>query len=184
MADRKTKISTVLSDDILCLVPLNGGIIRSKLKTEEFSYTVETDECKALINFPASWPGDILFAFKSWCEKCRLDSDIIPGTFVIMHKCTKTAVGVIGTKTDCFLQDSIEIGYGILPDSWGKGYATRALQLLCSWLFSLPNIKLITAETSQSNAASQRVLEKCRFIKTDTGQSEEDGTLFLWSKNK
>lgn len=181
---QKHRRTTVLSNESLCLVPLSGGIIRAKLNTEEFSYTVKTDDGKTLISFPAAWPGDIFSAFKSWSEKCMVDSDIIHGTFVIIDKSTKTAVGVIGTKSDSFLQESIEIGYGILPCEWGRGIATRALRLLCEWLFSLPKIKRITAETSQSNTASQRVLEKCGFIKTGTGWSEEDGDLFLWSKDR
>lgn len=180
----KHRRTTVLSDESLCLVPLSGGIMRAKLHTTEFSYTVKTDDGKIPISFPAAWPGDIFVAFKSWCEKCKADSDIISGTFVVIDKPANTAVGVIGTKSDSLLQDSIEIGYGVLPDAWGKGFATRALQLLLGWLFSFQNIACITAETSQSNAASQRVLEKCGFIKTGTGWSEEDGDLFLWSKDR
>lgn len=181
---KKHRNTTVVSDEKLCLVPLSGGIIRAKLHTAEFSYTVETDDGKTLISFPAAWPGDIIFAFKSWCEKCKTDKDIVAGTFVIIDKSTKTAVGVIGTKTDCFLQDNIKIGYGVLPNARGKGFATHALRLLCSWLFSFQNIACITAETSQGNTASQRVIQKCGFIKTGTGWSEEDGDLFLWSKDR
>lgn len=184
MSQRKTDISEALSDESLCLVPLSGGIIRAKLNRDDFSLFVEAVDGKMPVRFPAAWPGDIIFAFKSWSDKCKADKDIIPGTFVIIEKSTKTAVGVIGTKTDSFLEDSIEIGYGVIPCAWGRGFATRALRLLCSWLFAIPNIARITAETSQSNTASQRVLEKCGFIKTGTGWSEEDGDLFLWTKDR
>ena len=54
-----------------------------------------------------------------------------------------------------------EIGYGILSELQGQGYATEAVQAACRWAFLRPFP--LEAETDAVNAASQRVLEKCGF---------------------
>ena len=56
-----------------------------------------------------------------------------------------------------------EIGYGILEEYQGQGYATEAAQAACRWAFLHPAVKSLEAETDAENAASQRVLEKCGF---------------------
>ena len=66
--------------------------------------------------------------------------------------------------------DSIELGYVIHPDSQGKGYMTKALQLAMEELFSRGYREIIAGAFS-TNAASIRVMEKCgmvRMDKTDT----------------
>lgn len=56
-----------------------------------------------------------------------------------------------------------EIGYGILEEYQGQGYATEAVQAACLWAFGHAEVKSLEAETDAGNAASQRVLEKCGF---------------------
>ena len=56
-----------------------------------------------------------------------------------------------------------EIGYGILEEHQGRGYATEAVQAACRWAFRHAEVKSLEAETETENAASQRVLEKCGF---------------------
>ena len=56
-----------------------------------------------------------------------------------------------------------EIGYGILEEHRGQGYATEAVQAACQRAFGHAEVKLLEAETDAENAASQRVLEKCGF---------------------
>ena len=56
-----------------------------------------------------------------------------------------------------------EIGYGILEEYQGQGYATEAVQAACQWAFGHAEVKLLEAETDAGNAASQRVLQKCGF---------------------
>ena len=56
-----------------------------------------------------------------------------------------------------------EIGYGILEEYQGRGYATEAVQAACHWAFLHPVVRSLEAETDAGNAASQRVLEKCGF---------------------
>ena len=57
-----------------------------------------------------------------------------------------------------------EIGYGILEEYQGQGYATEAVEAALRWAFQNPNVTAIEAETDADNAASKRVLEKCGFI--------------------
>ncbi len=70
-----------------------------------------------------------------------------------------------------------EIGYGILPEFWGRGYATEAIRAVTEWALSVPNVNCITAETEEDNIASQRVLEKAGFV--PTGLNGEEGPLFV-----
>ena len=57
-----------------------------------------------------------------------------------------------------------EIGYWILEEYQGQGYATEAVEAALSWAFQNPNVTAIEAETEDDNAASKRVLEKCGFL--------------------
>ena len=67
-----------------------------------------------------------------------------------------------------------EIGYGVLADYRGKGYATEAVGALTEWAFSASEaLYYVTAETDPDNAASQRVLEKNGFV--PTGEQGEEG---------
>ena len=69
-----------------------------------------------------------------------------------------------------------EIGYGILDEHQGKGYATEALRSACRWAFLHPNVTSLEAETEAGNLASQRVLEKCGF--RPNGTFGEEGPRF------
>ena len=57
-----------------------------------------------------------------------------------------------------------EIGYGILEEYQGRGYATEAVEAALRWAFQNPNVTAIEAETEDDNAASKRVLKKCGFV--------------------
>jgi RimJ/RimL family protein N-acetyltransferase len=61
----------------------------------------------------------------------------------------------------CFpIGDEVHVGYWIDRAYWGKGIASRALQLLLAEVTSRPLI----ATVATSNAASLRVLQKCGFV--------------------
>ena len=66
-----------------------------------------------------------------------------------------------------------EIGYGILEEYQGQGYATEAVGAAVNWALRQPGVKRIEAETEPDNRASGRVLEKCGFL--PTGVMGEEG---------
>ena len=59
---------------------------------------------------------------------------------------------------------SVEIGYGIIEENQGKGYATEAVKAVVSWALKQPGVRQVEAETEHMNKKSQRVLEKCGFV--------------------
>lgn len=72
---------------------------------------------------------------------------------------------------------AVEIGYGLLPDFWGNGYATEAVTAVINRAFMQNGIKCIEAETEPDNKASQRVLLKAGFV--STGEIGEEGPRFV-----
>ena len=55
------------------------------------------------------------------------------------------------------------IGYSLLPEYWHQGYATTAVRMLVSLIFTHTNMERLEAVCSINNPASRRVLEKAGF---------------------
>ena len=76
-------------------------------------------------------------------------------------------------------EGSTEIGYGIADNHQGHGYATEAVSALAEWALHQSGVTCVTAETEESNIASQKVLKKAGFV--PTGQVGEEGPVFARS---
>ncbi len=70
-----------------------------------------------------------------------------------------------------------EIGYGILEEYRGQGYATEAVKLALRWAFMHSEIHAVEAEADPDNTASQRVLMKCGFRLN--GETGEEGPRYI-----
>lgn len=73
----------------------------------------------------------------------------------------------------------LEIGYGMNGEYEGQGLMTEAVAAVVRWAASQEGVKLIEAETEESNAASKRVLLKCGFI--PNGKMGEEGQRYVWT---
>ena len=62
--------------------------------------------------------------------------------------------------------DSVEIGYAMCPDIWGRGYCTAALKLAIADLFEL-GFNQVVAGAFVENPASLRVMEKAGMTPID-----------------
>ncbi len=79
--------------------------------------------------------------------------------FAIRLKETGKLIGIIlyFDETD----DACEIGYGIGPAHWNKGYVTEAVKRFLAYLFDEKGMHTVTASYFTGNDASRRVMEKC-----------------------
>lgn len=73
-------------------------------------------------------------------------------------------VGGIGisVQTDIHCKNA-ELGYWLAEPFWGKGIATKAIEMLVSQAFERLDITRIFARPFHTNKASHRVLEKAGF---------------------
>jgi len=74
-----------------------------------------------------------------------------------------TAIGTIGFHGPPDFRLQATVGYGLVPHSWGHGYATEALGALIEFCRTRPDVRSLAADTGHDNLASQRVLTKCGF---------------------
>ena len=61
----------------------------------------------------------------------------------------------------------VEIGYATEDAYRGQGYMTEAVSAMAEWALTQPKVWGLIAGVVDPNPASDRVLEKCGFVKTD-----------------
>ena len=92
------------------------------------------------------------------------DEDSALGLMQIRLTSTGEAIGGIGFVSAPDVDGSVEIGYGLAEPSRGHGYATEALEALVG--VALANgATSVVATTAPENTSSQRVLERCGFVR-------------------
>ena len=94
----------------------------------------------------------------------------------------------IGFLNDVEIKDGkIELGYVIHPDSQGKGYMTRALDLAIAEVFRLGYAEVVCGAFAE-NPASSRVMEKCGMVRSDFTEvipyRDEDHLCIYYHKEK
>ncbi|MFL0506220.1 GNAT family N-acetyltransferase [Ureibacillus sp. 179-F W5.1 NHS] len=103
---------------------------------------------------------------KNYLDELNKDPSLLGwGVWFVIEKETNQIVGDIGFKGKPNLENTVEVGYGILPSFQNKGYATEAVRELLNWAFSNSNVTKIIAECIEDNDSSIRVLEKLNMGK-------------------
>lgn len=81
------------------------------------------------------------------------------GRWAIHTKDNNGFIGWCGLKFRPEL-DEIDLGYRLMQEAWGKGFATEAAEHTLNHGFNELNLKLITGRAHIENIASIKVLEK------------------------
>lgn len=141
----------------------------TKIKTKRMTLQPMSDEeTEALMERTDS--EELRAAYGEMLDGCRRDPEnrIWYAPWKMTLKDSQEYVGDLGFKGPV-RNHSVEIGYGVLPEHEGSGYATEALQAMTQWAFGQKDVVFVEAETDPDNKASQRVLEKCGFVLDGTG---------------
>lgn len=91
---------------------------------------------------------------------------------LIIHTESNTIIGDMGFKGGPDENGEMDIGYSILPEYRGNGYASEMASSIVRWGLKQPGVKKITASCSTGNQASIRVLEKAGFQRTGESDGE------------
>jgi ribosomal-protein-alanine N-acetyltransferase len=104
------------------------------------------EECRVFLDQIISWYNDVP---RNWrVALVAKDTDQVVGTFSIMP--------LINTTDQ-------HLGYALLKDYWGKGYATEVAAAGTTYVFDQLGYDSITAITDLANIPSQKVLIKCGY---------------------
>jgi RimJ/RimL family protein N-acetyltransferase len=147
----------------LRLVPATVALARAEIG--------DRSEFARLLNasVPDNWPpetaADALPLFLDWLEAApdavgwfswyALAADGASATPILV-----AGGGFLGPPQDL----TVRIGYSVLPEFQGRGYATEMVTGLVRWAMEQPGVARIVAETEWANPASARVLIKAGFV--------------------
>lgn len=81
-------------------------------------------------------------------------------TFIVKDKISNKFIGMVGIVPGKVKYRSAEVWYKIVPEEWGKGYATELLKALILFCFTTLNAHRVEAGCAVDNIASVKVLEK------------------------
>jgi len=85
--------------------------------------------------------------------------------WVMEHKETKQFIGTIGYYRSKPEHHRAEVGYMIQQQHEGNGYTTEALKEVINYGFNVMKLHSIEAVIDPNNSASEKILQKCNFLK-------------------
>jgi RimJ/RimL family protein N-acetyltransferase len=99
-------------------------------------------------------------------------------TFLVVRDADSRIVGGCGFKNEP-KDGRVEIGYGVSPNSRGRGVATAAVKMLLGLAFAGGATEVL-AEVSPENLASAKVVQKLGFSNTGSRVNEDNETVVQW----
>lgn len=113
-----------------------------------YEFQIDPESNRIAVTIPR-----IAEAFNSHWETALQDPNITAKAIVIGD--------VLAGCISCFKMDGIDsVGYWLGREFWGRGIASRALELLLTEV----SVRPLYARVATSNSASLRVLQKCGFV--------------------
>jgi [ribosomal protein S5]-alanine N-acetyltransferase len=155
----------------LVFVPITLELIRAELE--------QPSRLEELLraHVPPSWPPGEYDRGAMEFFQARLETDAHRyhgwlSWYVITPARGKTpanliaGAGYLGPPDD----ETVEIGYSVVPEARRFGYATEIVEALVRRAFETGVVRRVVAETMASNEGSRRVLERNGFAPTGAGR--------------
>ncbi len=138
-------------------------ILRRYLESDiDMQYKVLNDErLHKYIQFPNLTKDEELECIKKWISKADIDRH---EKWVIELKKGKKTIGNISVNDVNKKNNYCNVGYVILCDYWGNGYAAEALKAVSDYLLD-SGYYLVECSCNELNKQSSRVMEKAGFKK-------------------
>ena len=94
------------------------------------------------------------------------------GVWVIIERESTTVIGDIGFMGPPGEDGDVEIGYSVIPDRRGRGYASDAVRVLVAWALKQPGVGSVAARCDAVNVRSIRVLERAGFVRSSESHGQ------------
>jgi ribosomal-protein-alanine N-acetyltransferase len=141
-----------MESDRLKLIKINPNHLRD-------IYTYASD--KETVKF-MSWPRhrNLKDTEKFIEMTCELYEEACHYDWAVWYKKDHKVIGTMGLHNRDRELDSVEIGYIIAKDYWGRGLVTEGAGRLIKFVFQDMNIKIVRATCHPENMGSERVMQK------------------------
>jgi ribosomal-protein-alanine N-acetyltransferase len=114
---------------------------------------------------PAEWPhADLLDVLPVQGATTRETEPY--GVWVLIERSSRTVVGDAGFMGRPGAEETVEIGYSVIPDRRRRGYATEAVRALVEWALDQPDVSAVVAGCAADNMPSIRLLQRIAFRQT------------------
>ena len=97
------------------------------------------------------------------------------GTYQVIRRADGRVIGDVGFMGPPDPTGAVHVGCAITEDARGQGYGTEALAALLEWARAQSGLTCVLADTTRSNLASQRLLERVGLHRVG-----EDGELLYY----
>jgi RimJ/RimL family protein N-acetyltransferase len=97
------------------------------------------------------------------------------GTYQIVRRADGAVIGDVGFLGPPDATGAISVGCAIIESARRQGYASEALGAVLEWAREQPGLVCVLADTTRSNVASQRLLERAGLRRMG-----EDGELLYY----
>ncbi len=146
------------------VIGMDGNVILRELMDSDLEkLAIYADNEKVSMNLRDGFPKP--YTIESARNFKKMIDSLSPKTiFAIEYQNDYAGNISLSIGTDVY-RKSAEIGYFIGEPFWNKGIATKAVNLITEWGFRELDIVRIYTGVFEYNQASQRVLEKCGFVK-------------------
>jgi len=117
------------------------------------------------LRVPKGWPMDVLLDALPVMFNDLSDAPSSFGwhAWVVADKATGEVLGDAGFKGPPDETGAVEMGFSILPEHRGRGYAKEAVRALLDHAFASGRVRTIIAECEEGNLASSRALTGSGF---------------------
>lgn len=125
-------------------------------------------------------------ATKNWIKKSQKSYEKNGfGLWAVVRKDNEQVIGDCGITMQMIDgKEEPEIGYHILRNQWGQGYATEAAEACKNYAFSTLGIEEVFSYTRAKNTASRRVAEKIGMKIIKEYSNDEQLTVVYSIKNR
>ena len=126
---------------------------------------------------PAAWPPELMADhLEAFAHRVELDAGLAPWLpWYWVTRADRTLIGNGGFGSYPAPDGTGKVGYALVAEHQGRGYATEGLAALLEWAFSRPGLTRVVADTYPERAQSIRVLQKNDF--RYAGRGDDEGSI-------
>lgn len=122
------------------------------------------------------FPDDV--ACRRWLEESINHNSADPRSRYSLAVVNRSIDHTIGWLNWCDAEDAsrgeVSFGYALLPEVWGRGYMTEAVEAMLTLVFDVQQRNSVYASCATGNHASARVLEKAGLRLVDRTMRRDD----------